>query len=160
MVLSTIAPQPCLCWFHQTIPYIFQRSLDNAAWKAILGIPQRAITSIVRGVRGSLIIIIGPGAMSTILPSWQQRWTQKSAPTQTLQEMVMMKHSSFLESLWILQGLMRNLPAQRGSGQSQWMASLRITARALREELEEFILDFPQPKRDCSSLETHCLIYS
>ena len=36
------------------------------------------------------------------------------------------------------------------SGQSQWMASLRTIVRALREVLEEYILDFPLPRKDCS----------
>ncbi len=36
------------------------------------------------------------------------------------------------------------------SGQSQWMASLRIIARALSVESEESTLDFPLHRKDCS----------
>ncbi len=40
-------------------------------------------------------------------------------------------------------------PCIAKSGQSQWMASLKITARAPREELGEYTLDFLQPRKDC-----------
>jgi hypothetical protein len=41
--------------------------------------------------------------------------------------------------------------AKKG-GQSQWMESLRIIVMALREGLGENTLDFPQPRKKCSSI--------
>ncbi len=51
--------------------------------------------------------------------------------------------------LWSATSESLDVPVLPKSGQSQWMASLIITVRALREELEEYSLDFPQLRKDC-----------
>jgi hypothetical protein len=43
-------------------------------------------------------------------------------------------------------------PCIAKSGPFQWMASLRRTVMALREELGVYTLDFPQPRKDCYSM--------
>ncbi len=42
-----------------------------------------------------------------------------------------------------------DVPVLLKSGQSQWMASLKTTAKVPREELGEYTLDFPQLRKDC-----------
>ncbi len=64
------------------------RSLNNAMWTTIMfSTPRHVIVIIVRGIKGSLIIIIiiRPGDTSTITPLWQQWWI----PTWILWEMTM-----------------------------------------------------------------------
>ncbi len=55
-------------------------------------------------------------------------------------------------SLWSAISEYLDVPVLLKSGQSQWMASLKITKRAHREELGEYTLDFPQPSKDCYSM--------
>jgi hypothetical protein len=47
-----------------------QKSLNNAMWSAIFSALQNAVVTIVQGIKGSLIIIIGLRDMNTIMPSW------------------------------------------------------------------------------------------
>jgi hypothetical protein len=47
-----------------------QKSLNDAMWSAIFSALQNAVVTIVQGIKGSLIIIIGLRDMNTIMPSW------------------------------------------------------------------------------------------
>ncbi len=53
-------------------------------------------------------------------------------------------------SPWSVTSECLDVPVSLRSGQFQWMANLRIRVRALREKSEEYTLDFPPPRKDCS----------
>ncbi len=61
-----------------------RRSLNDTMWNAMFSIPQYATVIITRGIKGSLIKMIGSRDTSTITPLWQWWWI----PTQMLQEMM------------------------------------------------------------------------
>jgi hypothetical protein len=52
------------------------KSLNDAIWNAMFSTPPYVIALVIQVIRRSLIIIIiiGPGDMSTIMPLWRQRW--------------------------------------------------------------------------------------
>jgi hypothetical protein len=53
-------------------------------------------------------------------------------------------------SLWSVTSESLDVFALLKSGQTQWMETLGIIVRELREVLEGYTLDFPQPRKDCS----------
>jgi hypothetical protein len=68
--------------YHAEIPV---RSLNDAMWNTMSTTQRYIFVTIIRGINGSLTIIIGLGDTSTIMPLWQQWWI----PTPMLREMMM-----------------------------------------------------------------------